>query len=102
MRASDSYLFNDKHPLIDKLRTMIQDEGVSYQMIRDKTGVSIMTLHRWFDGTTKLPRATTLNQVGMYFGLSLDWQVTFKSKSWLDWKKDSNTTWRDWYKGENK
>ena len=101
LRASDSYLFHDKHPLIDVLRTRMKDEGVTYEEIHQKTGVSMATLVRWFDGTTKNPHSVTLNQVAAYFGLRLGWHDVPMSErdrsSWLDWKKDSKTTWREWF-----
>ena len=101
LRASDSYLFRDKHPLIDMLRTKMQDEHVTYADITQKTGVSMGTLVKWFDGTTRRPQATTLNQVAAYFGMKLDWaEIRHDPKtqrSWLEWKASKDTTWQDWY-----
>lgn len=101
MRASDSYLFHDKHPLIDVLRTRMQDEGVSYETISQKTGVSVSTLVHWFDGTTRNPHSVTLNQVAAYFGLRLSFtEVSMGERdrrSWLDWKADKHTTWKEWF-----
>jgi transcriptional regulator with XRE-family HTH domain len=101
LRASDSYLFHDKHPLIDVIRTKMQDEGVTYETIRQKTGVSMGTLVRWFDGTTKNPHSVTLNQVAAFFGLKLNFtevEMSERDRSlWLDWKADKNTTWKEWF-----
>jgi transcriptional regulator with XRE-family HTH domain len=101
LRASDSYLFHDKHPLIDVLRTKMRDEGVTYEELHNKTGVSIGTLVRWFDGTTKNPHSVTLNQVASYFGLRLSWSEVERSdrdrRSWLDWKASKDATWKEWF-----
>ena len=101
LRASDSYLFRDKHPLIDVLRTKMKDEGVTYEELHRKTGVSVGTLVRWFDGTTKNPHAVTLNQAAAYFGIELVWRGVARSgdeyRSWLNWKASKDTTWRDWF-----
>ena len=101
LRASDSYLFRDKHPLIDMLRTKMQDEGVTYGDINRKTGVAVGTLVKWFDGTTRRPQATTLNQVAAYFGLELNWTEirhdAQTQRSWLEWKADKESTWKEWF-----
>lgn len=101
LRAHNSYLFHDKHPLIDILRTRMQDEGVTYDELHQKTGVSVSTLVHWFSGATKSPHAVTLNQVAAYFGLTLDFkQVSYSERdrrSWLDWKADKHTTWKEWF-----
>jgi transcriptional regulator with XRE-family HTH domain len=102
LKASNSYLFKEKHPLIDVLRTHIQDEKVTYQEIHQKTGVSVGTLVRWFDGTTRRPQATTLNQVANYFGLELNWKNIVRTgdeqRLWVRWRTNKETTWEDWYK----
>jgi len=54
-----TYAFKNKDPLIDKLRTIVQDEKVSYQEIRNRSGVTVSTLYAWFHGATKRPQHAT-------------------------------------------
>lgn len=58
-----SYAFKDKDPVIDRVRTMIEDEGVSYTKIHEASGVSTSTLHNWFNGPTKRPQYSTVAAV---------------------------------------
>lgn len=51
-----TYLFKNKDPIIDKMRTIIQDEKVSYKELAEKSGVSESTYYAWFHGKTKRPQ----------------------------------------------
>lgn len=50
-----SYNFKDKDPIIDQMRTMVQDSGMSYRDIHDASGVSVSCLNQWFNGVTRRP-----------------------------------------------
>ena len=50
-----SYSFRDKDPIIDKIRTVIEDEKVSYLEIHEASDVAVSTLYNWFMGTTRRP-----------------------------------------------
>lgn len=66
-----SYSFIDKDPIIDEVRTMVNDSGANYKWIEDHSGVTSSTLHAWFNGKTKKPQAATLNAVARALGYKL-------------------------------
>ena len=71
LRMYKSYSFKDKDPIIDKLRTVIQDAGVSYSEIEAKSGVSVQTLYNWFGGATRRPQFATAMAVARSLGYDL-------------------------------
>jgi transcriptional regulator with XRE-family HTH domain len=54
-----TYLFKNKDPIVDKMRTIIQDEQVSYKELEARSGVTASTLYGWFHGATKRPQHAT-------------------------------------------
>jgi transcriptional regulator with XRE-family HTH domain len=66
-----SYNFTDKDPIIDELRTVIQDSGATYKQIHEDSGVSTATLTNWFAGETRRPQAASLNAVARALGYKL-------------------------------
>jgi len=50
-----SYRFIDKDPIIDQMRTMLADSGMTYGQVAAASGVSRSCLAGWFDGDTKRP-----------------------------------------------
>lgn len=58
-----SYVFIDKDPMIDQVRTVIQDSHMTYKAISEASGVTANTIGKWLDGATKKPQAATFNAV---------------------------------------
>ena len=58
-----TYNFVDKDPVIDAVRTLIADEGVTYKYIETKSGVTTTTLRAWFGGSTRRPQYATIRAV---------------------------------------
>jgi predicted transcriptional regulator len=58
-----SYSFIDKDPMIDQVRTVVQESLMTYKAISDASGVSAVTIRNWLDGATKKPQAATVNAV---------------------------------------
>lgn len=79
-----SYSFVDKDPVIDRLRTMVQREGLSYGEIGTISGVSGTTLHNWFDGQTRRPQFATVAAVAS----SLGYAQVFKKKKAVDYERE--------------
>lgn len=50
-----SYSFVDKDPVIDRLRTIINDEEVTIGEVHVLSDVSTTTMYNWFDGKTRRP-----------------------------------------------
>jgi hypothetical protein len=55
LKPYKSYNFRDKDPVIDRLRTIVADEGASYLQIHEASGVSLSTMYNWFSGPTRRP-----------------------------------------------
>jgi transcriptional regulator with XRE-family HTH domain len=66
-----SYSFVDKDPIIDRMRTLIADEGVTYDDVHIKSGVAVSTLHNWFLGKTRRPQFATIMAVARGLGYDL-------------------------------
>ena len=64
-----TYLFKDKDPAIDRLRTAITRSKLSYEQIEDASGVRVATLHSWFSGKVRTPRHATMAAVVGALGL---------------------------------
>jgi len=63
-----TYVFVDKDPVIDKMRTLVDDADVSYREIKESSGVSTTTLSNWFHGKTRRPQFATVNAVALALG----------------------------------
>jgi transcriptional regulator with XRE-family HTH domain len=68
LKPYKSYIFRDKDPVIDILRTAVKDSGLSYTEVHDLSGVATGTLTAWFAGTTKRPQFATINAVARGLG----------------------------------
>lgn len=73
LKLYKSYSFKDKDPVIDIVRTMVEDEGKSYREIAMGSGVSHTTLNNWFNGKTKRPQYATIMAVARSMGYKLEW-----------------------------
>jgi hypothetical protein len=76
-----TYRFIDKDPIIDKVRTVLQDEGLfakgKRKIVHELSGVQLSTLDGWFEGDTMKPINATVGAVIS----SIGYEMTFiKSK----------------------
>ena len=78
-----SYSFVDKDPIIDELRTIVQQHGATYKDIHEQSGVSASTLTAWFVGSTKKPQSATINAVLRSMGWKLA-PVPFDTKAYVE------------------
>jgi hypothetical protein len=51
---------NQKDPIIDRVRTVLDDEGCSIYDCHKQGGPSPSTLHNWFEGATRRPQYATI------------------------------------------
>jgi hypothetical protein len=85
MKSYRSYLFRNKDPAIDDLRTLVEDvygEKVNNKSLSDMEkngGPSVGCMRGWFFGITKRPNNTTLEAAGRSFGYRRTW-VKMKEK----------------------
>jgi hypothetical protein len=65
LRVYRTYNYVDKNPIIDKVRTLIQDEGLIKKLpiVHEISGVATATLDNWFNGTTRSPQHATIAAV---------------------------------------
>jgi len=65
LRMYRTYNMIDKDPAIDKIRTIVQDEGLftNLSAVSDISSVSATTLNNWFHGETKRPQNATIQAV---------------------------------------
>jgi hypothetical protein len=78
LRVYRTYNYVDKNPVIDKVRTLVQDEGLFKQLkiVHEISGVSTTTLDNWFNGDTRSPQHATIAAVIT----SLGYEETFVKK----------------------
>ena len=75
-----SYVFKDKDPAIDELRTLIEDNagervnGKNLREIVTAGGPNVSTMRAWFFGATKRPKNATLEAAGRAIGFERVWR----------------------------
>jgi hypothetical protein len=62
MRVLRTYRYTDKNPVIDKMRTVLQDEGLFKHLtiVHEISGISTSCLHALFHGATRNPQHRTV------------------------------------------
>ena len=79
MKLYKSYMFRDKDPAIDELRTEVQkthDSPITHQHlveIEQDGGPATSTMRAWFFGKTKRPINATLEAAGRALGKKRVW-----------------------------
>lgn len=63
-----TYRFIDKDPVIDAIRTVVQNEHLKNSAVHNISGVSTATLDNWFEGGTKKPQNSTISAVTSALG----------------------------------
>ena len=63
LRAYTSYNFKDKAPIVDELRTVIRDAGMSYRQVHEESGLSLACLYHLFSGPTRCPNYATVARI---------------------------------------
>lgn len=71
-----TYRFRTKDPVIDELRTLVQDEGLikKLHLVHVLSGVSTSTLDNWFNGDTVSPQNRTICAVTSALGYARRWE----------------------------
>src|SRR3954454_10623525 len=65
VRLYRTYNFIDKNPVIDKVRTLVQDEGLFTKLgiVHEISNVATSTLNNWFHGDIRRPQHHTIMAV---------------------------------------
>lgn len=76
LKVYRTYRFIDKDPVIDEIRTLVQDQGLmkKLEIVHQLSGVSTSTLDNWFNGETKSPQNRTICAVTSALGYKRAWQ----------------------------
>lgn len=71
-----TYQFVDKDPVIDQIKTMLEDNGLlqKQKIVHELSGVSQSTLHNWFKGGTKRPQHATIAAVSSSLGYEMEFR----------------------------
>lgn len=63
-----SYMFREKDPIIDALRTAVSQSRRKYSDISAESGVPASTFSNWFHGDVRRPQFATTAAVGRALG----------------------------------
>lgn len=91
-----TYRWIDKDPIIDAVRTCVQETGLNASQVHDIAGISAATLKNWFGGETRKPQNVTVTAVTSALGfvrhdkLQADGTVAvgFDRARDLDWRDE--------------
>jgi transcriptional regulator with XRE-family HTH domain len=91
------YNWTKKNPVIDKMRTTLQDEGMyaksKRKILHELTGVSVSTYEGWFEGDTVSPRHETI--MATMAALGYEEQFVKTEKIDLDKELQAAAKWRE-------
>lgn len=68
LRLYKSYVFIDKDPVIDVMRTIVADSKLTNKQVHEASDVAVQTLRNWFGGKTKRPQFATVAAVSLALG----------------------------------
>jgi hypothetical protein len=80
LKPYKAYLFRDKDPVIDELRTLIEDafgKRVNVKNLHDieiSGGPSTSCMTAWFFGKTRRPQSASIEAAGRAIGYRRGWQ----------------------------
>lgn len=85
-RLYRTYSYIDKNPVIDRIRTILQDENLFKRLdiVHEISGVSTGTLYGWFHGDTRNPQHHTAAAVVT----SLGYEEQFVKSKEIDIEKE--------------
>lgn len=71
LKLYKTYMFRDKDPVIDAVRTVVEDSKKPWSQISEESGVSRQTMRNWFLGDTRRPQFATVAAVVSACGFSI-------------------------------
>lgn len=76
------YQFGGDHdPVIDIIRTAMEDKAITLADLHKTSDVSASTLTNWFSGKTKRPQHATIKTVVRALGPEYDYEMTKNGRS---------------------
>ena len=80
MRLYRSYMFTNKDPVIDEMRTLLQDQYGSGKLthkslknVEEAGGPTPTTIQNWLYGDTKRPQNASIEAAGRAIGMKRVW-----------------------------
>jgi hypothetical protein len=99
IRTYRTYNYIDKNPVIDKVRTLLRDEGLikELKIVHEISGVGTSTVDGWLNGDTRNPQHHTVAAVIT----SLGYEETFVKTKDIDIEKERKLA-ADWLERQEK
>lgn len=95
LRIYRTYNYVDKDPVIDKVRTVLKDEGLlkKLPLVHELSGVAVATMDNWFHGSTMRPQNPTIEAV--LTSLGYERQIVKTSTLDYDKEREKARRWRE-------
>jgi hypothetical protein len=95
LRVLRTYRYVDKNPVIDKMRTVLQDEGLfkKLQIVHEISGISSSCLHGLFHGATRNPQHRTV--AGIMTSLGYEEQFVKAKEIDIEKERKAAAEWLD-------
>src|SRR5262245_24513159 len=76
LKLYSAYAFgrDEKDPVIDRIHTMLEDEGLSYGKAAEISGLSYATIYNWVEGSTRRPQYCTVAALAGSLGYEMNWK----------------------------
>jgi len=68
-----TYSFKDKDPVIDELRTLVENSDGTQYDAADRANLSHKTVDGWFFGATRRPQSASVEAFGRALGWKRSW-----------------------------
>lgn len=79
-----SYSFLNKDPIIDRMRTLIADEGIKWREAALISDMAPATLENWFKGSTRRPQFSSIGALTYALGYDIDFKKKGNKKIDVD------------------
>lgn len=75
-----NYQFLHKDPVIDKMRTLVADEGLKWTQAAQISDLSPATISNWFRGSTRRPQFSSIASLTRSMGYEIDFKRSGNKK----------------------
>jgi len=79
MKTYSAYRFREKDPVIDEIRTLVEDHfgrrvnSKDFGAVKESGGPAAGTMAGWFFGKTRRPQSATIEAAGRALGYKRKW-----------------------------
>jgi hypothetical protein len=68
-----TYSFKDKDPVIDEMRTLVENGEIDQYEAATRAGLARSTVDNWFFGSTRRPQSASVEAFGRALGWKRSW-----------------------------